>query len=167
MILAVDVDYRGDQAFVAGIGFNAWSDAIEQRVYSTSVNGVEAYQPGQFFRRELPCILQLLREHALNPGCIIIDGHVYLDGDRDPGLGKHLYDALDANVNVIGVAKQAFKDTPARCKIYRGQSNKPIYVTAVGLELEQAKQWVAAMHGRFRIPDLIKKADRICRAWEN
>ena len=25
-------------------------------------------------------------------------------------------------------------------------------------------QWVTAMHGRFRIPDLIKKADRICRA---
>jgi len=164
MILAVDVDYRDNQAVVAGISFNTWHDATEQAVYTTIVNGVEAYQPGQFFRRELPCILQLLQEHSLNPDCIIIDGYVYLDGEHDPGLGKHLYDALGASVKVIGVAKRAFKDTPSYCEIYRGQSRKPLYVTAAGFELEQAKQRVTTMHGKFRIPDLIKKADRVCRA---
>ena len=166
MILAVDVDYRGDRAFVAGVSFNAWTDASEQSVYTSHMNGVEAYLPGQFFKRELPCILKLLDDHSLNPGCIVVDGYVYLDGDREPGMGRHLYDALDAKVNVIGVAKEPFKNPTEHCRIYRGKSNKPLYVTAAGLDLEQAKDYISSMYGGFRVPALLKKADQVCRAWE-
>lgn len=167
MILAVDVDYREDIAFVAGVGFYNWTDATEQGICTASVEGVEVYQPGQFFRRELPCILKLLEQHSLSPECIVVDGYVHLDCERDPGLGKHLYDALGARVKVVGVAKEVFKSTPEHCKIYRGRSNKPLYITAVGLGLEQAKECIASMHGKFRVPALLKKADQVCRAWES
>lgn len=47
---------------------------------------------------------KLLSKHNLKPDCIIVDGFVHLEDDK-PGLGKHLYDALNGKVRVIGVAK--------------------------------------------------------------
>ncbi len=167
MILVVDVDYRGERAFVAGVGLNGWTDSIQAYIYTTTVTGIEAYLPGQFFRRELPCILKLLQQHSLSPEQIVVDGYVYLGGEQQPGLGQHLYDALGAKVKVIGVAKESFKNTPAYCEVYRGKSNKPLYVTAAGIDLEQAKECIASMYGRFRVPALLKKADQVCRNWED
>jgi len=167
MILAVDVDYQGNTALIAGVAFNAWADASELGIYTSSVEGVEDYRSGQFFRREMPCIVKLLDRHSLSPECIVVDGYVYLDGEREPGLGKHLYDALNGSVKVVGVAKNVFMSAPEYCKIYRGRSSKPLYITAVGIGHEQAKACVESMHGKFRIPELLKKADRVCRAWES
>lgn len=163
MILAVDVDYRGSLASVAATAFNAFADEAPGAVYRTFLEGVEEYVPGRFYQRELPCILKLLEEHRLRPETIFVDGHVYLDGRSLPGLGYRLYEALGGRVKVIGAAKKRFKETPPECAVYRGGAQRPLYVSAAGLPLEEAKAAVQAMAGPYRIPFLLKEADRLCR----
>ncbi len=163
MILAVDVDYRETVASVSGICFNDWSDADATQICHSVVSGVEAYEPGRFYRREMPCILQLLREHNLTPDIIVIDGYVSLGDASAAGLGMHLFNALDRKIPVIGVAKKPFRGTSADTGILRGNSAKPLYVTAVGISPDQAKRNVLAMHGPHRLPTLLKAVDRACR----
>jgi hypothetical protein len=62
MILAVDVDYREDCARVAGILFRDWGDAHPATEQVVECNVVSDYRPGEFYRRELPCIRRLLQE---------------------------------------------------------------------------------------------------------
>ncbi len=162
-MLAVDVDYKNNIAHIAGVAFSDWQDTAPVAIYTSSMTNIADYEPGAFFRRELPCILKLLREHKLAPDCIVIDGFVYLDGQEKPGLGKHLHDALSGQTKVIGVAKRPFVNIPASCEIFRGQSLRPLYITAAGLSLELAKRSVSIMHGKYRLPDLLRKADQVCR----
>ena len=49
------------------------------------------------------------------------------------------------------------------CEIYRGKSNKPLYVTCVGEELIIAKQQITSTFGDHRSPVLLKIADQSCR----
>lgn len=163
MILAVDVDYRDRSAFIAGVAFENWRDACEKSILGSRLDDIKDYIPGQFYRRELPCILKLIEEHQLVPDLIVIDGFVYLDGKSRPGLGKHLYDALLGKISVVGVAKGPFKDIAQECELYRGTSKKPLYITSVGIPLTEAKDHIKSMHGEYRIPALLKKADRISR----
>lgn len=163
MILAVDVAYREDTALVGGVLFRDWTDEnpVQELLISCSVP--DNYMPGQFYRRELPCIAALL-EHVTGPlDCIIIDGFVYLGRSQEPGLGKHLRELLDTSIAVIGVAKSPFKGTPESCLLLRGKSRKPLYVTADGISVEQAKFLVKSMHGQDRLPTLLKRVDRLCR----
>jgi len=163
MILAVDVHYKDQKALVAGVLFKNWDDDHPCEVFMSTVSNMEKYEPGEFYKRELPCILKLLGEHDIKPDCIVIDGFVYLDGVGKAGLGKHLYDALKGGVNVIGVAKKPFKDISDSFAVYRGKSDKPLYVTSEGIEIDTAKELVATMSGRFRMPTLLKKVDQVCR----
>jgi deoxyribonuclease V len=163
MILAVDVDYREARARVAGILFREWGDAqtAAEQVAECAVSN--DYRPGEFFRRELPCIEHLLREIRQPIDCIVIDGYVYLGGERRPGLGIHLFDALTQQVPVIGVAKTPFRDTPDTTAVFRGRSTRPLYVTAAGMDDDLARQRIRAMHGEHRIPTLLQRVDRLCR----
>ena len=163
MILAIDVAYKKDIGVSGGVLFRNWADAIPEKEYVISCNVLENYRPGEFYRRELPCLAALLQQVKEKLDCIIIDGFVYLGRDRKPGLGKHLYDMLKGKVAVIGVAKTPFKDTPESCEILRGRSLKPLYVTAEGIEAESARRLVKNMPGRSRIPTLLKYVDRLCR----
>lgn len=163
MILAVDVQYYGEHAVVAGVIFADWQDRTPAGEVITRVAVHAPYEPGEFYRRELPCILQLIVENDLEPDCIVVDGFVYLDGNNRPGLGRHLFDALEGKVAVIGVAKRAFGEIPAEFTIYRGESGRPLYVTAAGIDIEEAKRCIAKMHGRHRQPTLLKRADWLCR----
>ena len=163
MILAVDVAYRDGTAFIAGIAFDCWHDAKEKAIFTSRLDNPEEYVPGQFYRRELPCILKLLIEHSLVPNTIVIDGLVYLDGKSEPGLGKYLYDALRGHISVLGVAKTPFERIPRDCDLYRGNSKKPLHVTSAGLPLADAKNCIQSMHGHYRIPTLLKKVDRIAK----
>ena len=163
MILAVDSHYQADCAHVAGVAFETWSAAHPQAVYCSQVPGARAYVPGEFYKRELPGILTLLREHRLSPATIVIDSYVYLDGAAKPGLGKHLYDALNGRTRIIGVAKSPLPGIRSPYTLLRGSSSRPLYVTAEGVPLASAKTCLAAMHGGHRIPTLLKMADRECR----
>jgi deoxyribonuclease V len=163
MNLAVDVGYRDNRAWVAGILFRDWGDAhpTAERVVECEVTS--DYRPGEFFRRELPCIQRLLREIDPPVDCIVVDGYVYLGSERRPGIGKHLFDALGQQTAVIGVAKTTFRDTPDTTAVFRGQSTRPLYVTAAGIPEDLARQRIRAMQGKHRIPTLLQRADRLCR----
>lgn len=163
MKLAVDVHYVGFFATVAGISFVDWTDSQPLCAYTCSLADVLEYQSGQFFKRELPCILKLLSLHQLQPEIIVIDGYVFLDGDSQPGLGKHLYDSLGGEAAVIGVAKNPYRGIDQKTKLFRGASKKPLYVTTIGIELTKALQYVLSMHGNTRIPTLLKRVDQLSR----
>lgn len=163
MILAVDVQYGEDAAVVAGVLFETWESAESRQDYISTVTPIAPYEPGHFYKRELPCILQLLTEHNLTPTCIIVDGYVFLDGTTRPGLGKYLFDTLGEDIPIIGVAKRRFKGIDTAYGILRGESLTPLYVTSVGIEVMDAQRFVHSMHGRYRIPTLLKRVDQLCR----
>ena len=163
MMLAVDVDYRNNKAIVAGVAFNQWADDKPAQEWVIQVPSPAAYLPGQFYRRELPCILALLKQIDAVPEVMIIDGYVYLGYEKKPGLGQYLFEALHGDTVVIGVAKKRFKNTPEGVALYRGQSKRPLYVTAVGIDEDEARQLIASMVGHHRIPVLLKRADQLCR----
>lgn len=163
MILAVDVTYSDEDAVVAGVLFQDWRDEAPEKELISRYPHPASYQPGEFYKRELPCILQLIKEHSLQPDCIVVDGFVYLDGHDRPGLGKHLFDALGGKVMVIGVAKSSFKGIGTEFELCRGGSLRPLFVTAVGVALDQAKEFILSMQGRYRIPTLLKRADQLSK----
>lgn len=163
MILTIDVDYRDPAAFASGILFEKWEDEKPSLTVISRIEKVHEYIPGQFYKRELPCILQLLKEHNLKPGCIVIDGFVYLDGKTKPGLGKYLYDSLNKTIPIIGVAKNSFNNISRDYMIFMGKSRRPLFVTSAGCDLKEAKEHIKSMHGTFRIPTLLKLADQTCR----
>lgn len=163
MILAVDVDYREDKAIAAGLLFQNWEDREPVQELISEILTVAEYEPGQFYKRELPCVLALLQQLAQLPEFIVIDGYVYLDGNQKPGFGKHLYEALEGKSVIIGVAKSRFKDTPAETEIFRGGSKRALYVTAVGVSEVEAKSLVMRMHGEHRIPTLLKRVDQLSK----
>lgn len=167
MLLAIDVYYYDeDKAKVAGVLFNDWADATPQKVVQEYCSQVANYQSGQFYKRELPCIMQLLKTIEEPLHGIIIDGYVNLGKEQKAGLGMHLYNELTKqgkNIPIIGVAKKQFIDTPPSCEIIRGKSHRPLYISAVGISLEEAKSNIKNMHGANRLPTLLKEVDRIGR----
>lgn len=163
MKLAVDVNYKTDEAFAAGVIFYNWTDEKPAGELKARLKGVSSYIPGSFYKRELPVILELMKELKELPEVIIIDGYVWLGEDKKDGLGGHLYKVLNAKAPVIGVAKSAYKNSPEEIKLYRGKSQRPLFITSAGIDNQQAKACIAQMHGQNRIPALLKRADQLSR----
>lgn len=162
MILAIDVDYHEDNtAKVAGVLFENWEDKEAKQVYISHIEYVNAYISGEFYKRELPCILDILEEVTQELDYIVVDSYVYLNEKR--GLGAYLYDALNKKIKIVGVAKSAFRDISSNTHLYRGESKKPLYITSAGVDVEIAKKFVSTMHGKYRFPTLLKEVDRLCR----
>jgi deoxyribonuclease V len=162
-IFATDVDYREECALAAGVLFNHWQDSTPINQLTIPVYNIAKYEPGSFYKRELPCLLKLLNELNGLPEYIIIDGYVYLDGTQQSGLGKHLYDAIEGKSIVIGVAKTRFKDISSEFEVFRANSQRPLYVTAIGISNEEAKSLIEKMHGQYRIPTMLKLVDRLSK----
>lgn len=160
MIFAVDVSYQDNSAFVAGILFRTWESSSIDVVHAQKIDFVAEYEPGSFYKRELPCILAILNVIDGEIDTIVIDGYVTLGAEKEYGLGMHLWDALGHRIPIIGVAKNYFKGTPHSCEILRGESSKPLFITSVGIDLEEAKMNILNMHGKHRIPDLLKIVDQ-------
>ena len=163
MIFAVDVDYRNNSAIAAGVLFRNWEDREPVEELIAQIAAVAAYEPGQFYKRELPCVLELLKQLKQLPEYVVIDGYVYLGGNKKPGFGKHLYNALQEKSVVIGVAKSRFKDTPADAEVFRGGSKRALYVTAIGVSEIEAKDFIIRMHGENRLPTLLKRVDQLSK----
>ncbi len=162
MIACLDVAYGKTDAYAAGIAFHEWTDATPVTEQLVKTKGVQAYEPGQFYRRELPCLVAVLRKLP-SLDAVIIDGYVWLGGPDKPGLGAHLYEALGARTIVIGVAKTRFKAGENACEVLRGRSKRPLFITAAGISQERAAEHVRSMHGPNRIPTLLKWVDVLCR----
>ena len=161
LIAAVDVCYHDHGATAAAIQFENWADdqAKEQRI--CHIPQVVDYQPGQFYRRELPCVLAVLQLLPQTPAVIVIDGHVWLR-PGEPGLGWHLHEAT--GIPVIGVAKTSFDQSPHAAHVFRGESMKPLFVTSAGMDQQEAAGHIESMHGSFRLPTLLKRVDQLCRS---
>jgi len=163
MLACVDVDYRGDGAVAACVLFRDWADEAPAAERVERIARVEPYVPGQFYRRELPCLLAVLAPVAAGLGAVVIDGYVWLRDEDTPGLGGHLYEALGRAVPVVGVAKTRFRSATAAVPVLRGGSARPLYVTAAGLSADEAARRVQDMHGPYRVPTLLKRVDQLCR----
>lgn len=163
MKLVVDVQYTNTTALCAGILFDHWNTSEISQKLLTYTQNIQAYESGSFYKRELPCIINLIKEHNLAPELIIIDGYVFLDGESEAGLGKYLYDHLKGNIPIIGVAKKAFNEIAPDYEILRGTSTKSLYITAIDIPLAEAKEKIATMQGEHRIPTLLRQVDQLCR----
>jgi deoxyribonuclease V len=161
MIGILDAAYAQTQASAACVLAQDFTAAAPARACVSRMPAAAAYAPGAFYRRELPLLLHVLREHRVEADILVIDGYVWLDGGR-PGLGAHLHEALGAAV--IGVAKRPFRGDAWSERVLRGASQVPLYVTAAGLDARQAAAAIQAMHGALRIPTLCRAADRLARA---
>jgi len=159
MIACLDVHYGQETATAAGVIFNDWRDAEPADERVVRVSHIKPYVPGQFFLRELPCliaVLDVLRQAEV----VVIDGYVWLG--KLPGLGAHLHSALGGKTAVIGVAKTKFQEADG-IEILRGKSTKPLFITAAGIAPEIAAEHIRSMHGPHRIPTLLKRVDRLAR----
>jgi deoxyribonuclease V len=163
MFACVDVDYREASAVAACVLFHHWTDGDGYAELIEQVAEIQPYKPGQFFRRELPCLLAVLRKVAEPLRTVIVDGYVWLRDEQSPGLGAHLFDALERTIPVIGVAKTRFQGAAAAREVVRGDSRKPLFVTTAGIDLDQAARQIQEMHGTYRIPTLLKRVDQLCR----
>ena len=162
MMCCLDVHYDEDEAVTAAVLFRDWASAQPLETTISRRSNIEPYQSGEFYRRELPCLLQAFETLSTPPELLLIDGYVWLDQDK-PGLGARLYEALTRSVSVIGVAKSAWPGSTSCLTIRRGNAARELWVTAVGIDLDEAARSVAAMHGPFRLPTMIKLADTLCR----
>lgn len=154
--------YAGARAGVAAVLFEEWTAPQTTFEHSLVVDVEADYEPGAFYKRELPCITALLSQIELTPDAVVVDGYVWLGSER-PGLGHYLYEHLEERIPIIGVAKSAYEGNDAAIEVYRGTSTQPLYVTAIGLETTSAADAVKSMHGEFRIPTLLKRVDGLCR----
>ena len=163
MIAALDVAYGPRGAATACVLFQAFADARPASSHVTHLAQVEPYEPGSFYKRELPCLLAALAAAPVAPSIVIVDGYVWLSADRRPGLGARLHEALGGHVVVVGVAKTGFAGSAFAEAVLRGTSAKPLYVTAAGAEASVAAGWIRSMHGPHRLPTLLQRADRMCK----
>jgi deoxyribonuclease V len=169
---ALDVDYRRDargveRAVVAAVVFERWSDAAPSHERTLRVDDVKPYVSGRFFEREMPCLLAMLealRREGVTVDGVVVDGYVWLAPDV-PGLGARLWASLDRRVSVIGVAKTPFDGASlVERPVLRGQSQKPLLITAAGVDVDEAARWVRSMHGAHRVPTLLARVDQLSRA---
>lgn len=157
-----DVYYHDNTATVAGVLFDDWSQPEGSHEQTLTLETPSAYEPGQFYKRELPCLLSLIDALPHRPDTILVDGYVSFGPDR-PGLGKHLFHALADSVPIIGIAKSEFETAEYGTAIRRGESDRPLFVTAIGMDEADAAEAVRQMHGPYRIPTLLKLVDSLSR----
>jgi len=164
MILAIDIHYKETYAKAVCVAFD-WTDETPQKVYIDTISEVEPYIPGEFYKRELPCVLKILAQVTLEDiEAIIVDGHVYVHNDKKYGLGGYLWEALDKKVPVIGVAKKSFINTEeVSTPILRGSSENPLYVSCIGIDKETVLEKMKLLHGEHRMPTILKLLDTITK----
>jgi deoxyribonuclease V len=167
MIAFLDVDYRGTGARAACVVLKSWTDQTPSATFTADVEGVHSYEPGNFYLRELPCLMSVLGLLPEMPETLVVDGYVWLGPERRPGLGAHLHEAVGGLGSVVGIAKTKFgglSDSDLVALVYRGQSKNPLFITSVGMDLDGAAEAVRGMHGEHRIPEIVRMTDRLARS---
>ena len=165
MIIAIDVYYKNNRAKSVSIEFDNWTDEKPTQIHTVELDGIAEYVPGEFYKRELPCILKVLKKSDLSKvEAIVVDSYVQLDDDGKLGLGGYLYHHLEEKIPVIGVAKKKFHTlNKLGAVVLRGESRKPLYVTAAGMDLAEAAEKVRGMAGEYRFPELLKILDGVTK----
>lgn len=159
---AVDVHYGADEAATAALVVcGEVTFAVVLAEYVVTVDHVAPYEPGALFKRELPCIRAVLA-HAEPLDLLLVDGYATLDPGGRPGLGARAAAAF--GVPVIGVAKTPFRGATHAIEVVRGDTRRPLYVTAAGgIRADEAARIVAEMAGPHRMPSALTRVDRLAR----
>lgn len=166
MIVCLDVHYDDHSALAAPIVFHGWEDETSVDQYIVKVNDVGDYRPGRFYERELKPLSELHPLIKYPVRYYIIDAYCHLSEDRPPGLGVYLQELLPAESVVIGVAKNRYRDTSHAIELLRGGSERPLFVTSIGIDYQCAANHVKSMAGEHRIPTLLKMVDSLSRKGE-
>ncbi|MDG4823306.1 endonuclease V [Asanoa sp. WMMD1127] len=159
---AVDAHYPasgGARAALVVAGEPRFATLTEEHV--AEVDTVPAYRPGFFFERELPAIRAVLAT-AAPVDLLVVDGYVDLDPASRPGLGARVHE--EVGKPVVGVAKTAFWAATHAVPVVRGAGARPLWVTAVGIDVADAAAMISAMAGAHRIPDALRRVDRLARS---
>lgn len=161
MIIAIDVHYKAGIAKTVSIEFENWKSVKPIATHIVEMPETADYVPGQFYKRELPCILAVLKMSDLTKvTLIIVDGYVFLDDAEKKGLGAYLFDALAGEIPIVGVAKRSFHSIDKLViPIKRGASKNPLFITCQGANLIEMAENIRMMAGDFRIPTLLKILD--------
>ena len=162
-IVCLDAAYGGNAAAAAAVLFPAWESGDITAVRTRLFPAAAAYEPGAFYKRELPLLLAILSDIEPAICAITIDGYVWLGPDGAAGLGAHLFRTLGGRVPVVGVAKTRFRGDTVSIPVTRNSSRRPLYVTAAGIDPQDAVANVARMHGSSRIPTALQRADCAAR----
>lgn len=181
--LATDTYYYKDRAKTVGIIFNSWDDSEPETIIHSWLGADKygPYIPGEFYKRELPCIINLITEHKLDLkefDTIILDGLARLPGSSTEGLGVHLEDKITElwpdldfydRPAIMGVAKTRFgnvEDDEGTCTVLRGTAKTPFYVNTTWhlMSSAEAASHLKEMHGEHRIPTLLKLLDRATKS---
>jgi deoxyribonuclease V len=161
MYAAVDVHYPPTGGARAAL-VTAPDPAFKTIVFEKTAlaDRVAPYQPGEFYRRELPPMRAVLAD-VEDLDLLIIDGYVTLDPDGRPGLGSHAH--TEFGIPVIGVAKTRFAPAVHAIPVVRGNATRPLHVTSAGIPPTEAAELVRTMTGKFRLPDALRRADALAR----
>jgi deoxyribonuclease V len=162
-IVCLDVAYGDTTAAVAGALVQGWeADSAREMLVRRFEGPPASYEPGAFYRRELPLLLPLVAELATSIDVIVIDGYVWLEDDR-PGLGGHLFASLGCRIPVIGAAKTRYRNDTWSMPVLRGTSRQALFVTSAGIPATEAAHCVRRMHGDHRIPTILALVDKAAR----
>lgn len=159
----MDVYYQESRANAASIVFIEGKDEDILAEYSAQLGSINEYIPGQFYKRELPCLLHVFRHIQERINLIIIDGFVSLEEGRK-GLGAYLFEALKGNIPVIGVAKKYYHGAKEYLEVLRGKSKRPLFVSSIGVDLAKSAKLIQGLKGLGRVPDILRKTDKLTRA---
>jgi deoxyribonuclease V len=165
LIAVLDVAYAAEGAGVACVLADSWTAPTPAAELSKYVACIPAkYEPGRFYRRELPLLRTLIDSLEFLPSVMIIDGYVWLGAKNQPGLGAYLYESVGGAIPVVGVAKTPYRSDTWSAQVLRGKGRHPLFVTSAGLDQRRAAEFVLGMHGKHRIPTLLQRADHLARA---
>ncbi len=164
MIAILDAAYSDTASAAACVTVEDWTGASALAQFTHRAGPAADYQPGEFYKREMPLLIAVLSMLPRKPEIIVIDGYVWLGAEDRKGLGAHLFEALGGASSVVGIAKTKFHGASYwAAEVRRTVSNSPLYVTAAGVEAGEAAGAVKRMHGEHRIPTLLALADRLAR----
>lgn len=167
--IAIDSFYYNDtDCYSVGVIFENWKDDHALDIITSHVSNYEHYMPGQFYKKELPGILSILKQVDLNEfDTVIVDGYVWLHDKSNkikPGLGAKLYEELFkeySHITVVGVGKTLYgKPCNTYSEVFRGYSKTPLYITCSDIsKTEKMATQVKKMYGRYKLPKLLKVLD--------
>ena len=158
-----DVKYYDNFAIIGYVVFENHKSKEPYIADHVKHENIEPYVSGQFYKRELPCLLTAIEQIKVDISLIYVDANVFLGNDKK-GLGWHLHNALEGKIPVIGISKSLFKESEkVVISVKRESSIKPLFVSSIGIENKKAAKMVEEMHGEFRLPDMIKLADKMSR----
>jgi deoxyribonuclease V len=163
MIAALDAHYSQTRAHAAAVVFHEWRSPDYIAHHTAIESPVLEYEPGRFYLRELSPLLKVIRQIDCHIDTYVIDGYCHLSAKFAPGLGAYLRESLARPATIVGVAKNRYQESQHAVEVFRANSKRPLFVTAIGMGYDVAGQHVKSMAGQCRIPAMLKAVDRLSR----